>query len=66
MLSDTTSKIQAPQVATKIRDACQEEGLLIGRGGVFGNVLRIQPPLVISQSQMHDVVEIIDLAIGRV
>jgi 4-aminobutyrate aminotransferase / (S)-3-amino-2-methylpropionate transaminase / 5-aminovalerate transaminase len=66
MVSDTQSKTPAAAAATRIRDICLEEGLLIGQGGVFGNVLRIQPPLVISQSQMQDIVKILDLAIGRV
>jgi 4-aminobutyrate aminotransferase / (S)-3-amino-2-methylpropionate transaminase / 5-aminovalerate transaminase len=66
LVSDRESKTPAAAAATQVRDICLAEGLLIGQGGVFGNVLRIQPPLVISQSQMQDVVKILDGAIGRV
>ncbi len=60
------NKTPANTEATKIRDFCLEQGLLIGQGGVFGNVLRIQPPLVISQKQMDGVVKILNEAFGKI
>ncbi len=50
----------------KIRDFCCEMGLLIGLGGVYGNVLRIQPPLVISNDQVKEAVKIISLAFKKI
>ncbi len=61
-----SNKTPANTEATKIRDFCLEHGLLIGQGGVFGNVLRIQPPLVISQKQMDGVVKILSEAFGKI
>jgi 4-aminobutyrate aminotransferase-like enzyme len=43
--------------ADAIRDACLRRGLLIGVGGIYGNVIRFPPPLIISRKQ-------IDRAIG--
>jgi 4-aminobutyrate aminotransferase len=60
------NKTPANTEATKIRDFCLEQGLLIGQGGVFGNVLRIQPPLVISQKQMDGVMKILNEAFGKI
>jgi len=51
---------------SKIRDICLELGVLPGLGGVFGNVLRIQPPLVISKGQLEEVVKILDLAFSKI
>lgn len=59
------NKTPANTETTKIRDFCLEKGLLIGQGGVFGNVLRIQPPLVISQKQMEQVVKILGEAFQK-
>jgi 4-aminobutyrate aminotransferase / (S)-3-amino-2-methylpropionate transaminase / 5-aminovalerate transaminase len=59
------NKTPANTEATKIRDFCLEKGLLIGQGGVFGNVLRIQPPLVISQKQMEQILKTLDEAFQK-
>jgi len=58
-------KTPANSEGNKIRDFCCEMGLLIGLGGVYGNVLRIQPPLVISNDQLEEIVKIFDLAFRR-
>ena len=39
-----------------MRNYCLEHGVLIGVGGNFGNVLRLQPPLVITEQQLEKVV----------
>src|SRR5262249_39275707 len=43
--------------AEALRDSLLKQGCLVGVGGVYGNVLRFQPPLVITKEQ-------IDRAIG--
>ncbi len=58
-------KTPANSEGDKIRDFCCEMGLLIGLGGVYGNVVRIQPPLVISNDQLQEIVRIVDLAFRR-
>jgi 4-aminobutyrate aminotransferase-like enzyme len=49
--------------AVKVRAACRERGLLIGIGGFSGNVLRIQPPLVISEAQLGEAADTLDDAL---
>ena len=66
LVSDRSSKTPASEEAKKLRDYCLSQGLLIGIGGVFNNVLRFQPPLVISQDQMEQAVTILDRALGQV
>jgi 4-aminobutyrate aminotransferase/(S)-3-amino-2-methylpropionate transaminase len=50
------TKTPASAEAAKIRAAMREKGVLIGVGGAFANVLRFQPPLVISDSELEQVV----------
>ena len=38
--------------AEAIRDALLQHGVLVGVGGIYGNVIRFQPPLVITRPQI--------------
>ena len=51
-------KTPASAEAEAIRDACLRKGLLIGVAGVSGNVVRFQPPLVISKPQIDQALNI--------
>jgi 4-aminobutyrate aminotransferase-like enzyme len=52
--------------AEAIRDACFKAGVLIGVGGTNANVLRIQPPLVISREQLDIALDVIEAATAEV
>jgi 4-aminobutyrate aminotransferase-like enzyme len=45
-------KTPATAEAEAIRDALLRERVLVGVGGVYGNVIRFQPPLVITRQQI--------------
>jgi 4-aminobutyrate aminotransferase/(S)-3-amino-2-methylpropionate transaminase len=59
-------KIPANTEGNRTRDFCRENGLLPGLGGVYGNVLRIQPPLIITEDELLEVVKIVDSALTQV
>ena len=46
----------APEVTEKVRAALREKGFLIGAGGTYGNVLRLQPPLIIEAEDLQKAV----------
>jgi len=52
--------------AEAIRDVCRENGLLVGVGGVYGNVVRFQPPLVITRQQLDKAVDVFAGALKEV
>lgn len=56
IVKDKKSKEPAGAEAGKIKAAMREKGVMIGVGGVFGNVLRFQPPLTISHEELEKVV----------
>ena len=60
------SQTPASAEAEAIRESCLRNGLLIGVGGVDGNVLRFQPPLVISKPQIDQALDIISTALEEV
>jgi 4-aminobutyrate aminotransferase len=51
-----TKEPDAPTTG-KVMEAAKEEGLLIGKGGLFGNVLRIAPPLSITVEEAEEGLE---------
>lgn len=44
----------------------KKRGLLVGKGGLYGNVIRIGPPLTVSDTQVKDAVAIIDESLSAV
>jgi 4-aminobutyrate aminotransferase-like enzyme len=62
LVRDRRTKEPATDEAIQVRALCREAGVLIGVGGQFGNVLRIQPPLVITRQELEDAIGVL----GRV
>lgn len=52
--------------AEAVREFCREQGVLVGVGGVYGSVVRVQPPLVITRAQLDRAVEAIAASLERV
>ncbi len=52
--------------AAAIKSRCLEKGVLLGAGGAYGNVLRLQPPLVITQAQLDNVLDAIEQSLREV
>ncbi len=50
----------SPLKAEKIREEAEKRGLLVNVGGMYGNVLRIQPPLSITSDQAARALTILD------
>ncbi len=66
LVTDRETKEPAPDEAKRVQEECRQAGLLIGCGGFYGNVLRFQPPLVITQTQAERALEILDGALTAV
>ena len=56
LVADPATKAYGTECAGFVRQYCLEHNVLIGVGGNFGNVLRLQPPLVITEQQLETVV----------
>jgi 4-aminobutyrate aminotransferase-like enzyme len=54
LVEDRISKKPAPGAVERVLEASKENLLLIGRGGIYGNVLRIAPPLTISGDEVDE------------
>lgn len=66
LVKDRSSKEPANKEAAAVRRLAREAGLLIGVGGQAGNVVRLQPPLVIDDAVLDRSLDIIDEALSVV
>ena len=46
LVKDPKTKEYAPGETTRLLEEMRKRKVLIGKGGRFGNVIRIQPPLI--------------------
>lgn len=58
-------KEPAPDFVLDIFEMTKETGLLIGRGGLYGNVIRITPPLTIEKGEIDRAIAILDRAFEK-
>jgi 4-aminobutyrate aminotransferase/(S)-3-amino-2-methylpropionate transaminase len=65
LVTDRKTKAPAKAEAAAIRKFCRENGVLVGVGGQLANVIRIQPPLMISDEHLDRTLEVLDTALGR-
>ena len=66
LVHDRTTKEPAPDLVLRIQDEAKRRGLIIGRGGLHANTLRICPPLIVSRSDVDTAIEVLDAAFGTV
>ncbi len=50
----------SPTRTTRLLERARDRGLLVGKGGLYGNVARIAPPLNISRGEVEEALEILD------
>jgi len=65
LVKDKKTKEPAADLTRKLIDLAAELGLLIGSVGVFGNVIRVAPPLVISEDEANESLDIFERALSR-
>ena len=53
-------KVPAGDLVDRIFEQSRSKSLLIGRGGLYGNVIRISPPLVVKSDEVDEALEILD------
>jgi 4-aminobutyrate aminotransferase-like enzyme len=54
----------SPEITKKFVMAAAQRGMLLGKVGIFGNVVRIAPPLIISREEIDIALEIFDEALA--
>jgi 4-aminobutyrate aminotransferase-like enzyme len=65
-VEDRTTKAPAPKAVLRVFEETKKRGVLIGKGGLFGNVIRIGPPLIASESDIDELAGALDAAFATV
>ncbi|WP_242605262.1 aspartate aminotransferase family protein [Fluoribacter gormanii] len=65
LVKDPQTKEPASDEALRLMDLCKDKGLLVGKGGQFGNVFRIAPPLTINREQVNFILETLDQSLSE-
>ena len=60
LVQDRVSKAPATAEALRLMEAARDHRILVGRGGIDGNVIRISPPLNISPSDVDNFIQALD------
>ncbi|HIN70824.1 MAG TPA: aspartate aminotransferase family protein [Acidobacteria bacterium] len=66
LVNDPESKEPAPLAMNALLEATRERGLLIGKGGLSGNTVRLSPPLNINKADVDTAIDILDRSLSDV
>lgn len=64
LVKDPQTKEPAPAQANQLLEALRERGVLVGKGGRFNNVMRIQPPLIFSGDDCAEFLRAFEESLG--
>jgi alanine-glyoxylate transaminase/(R)-3-amino-2-methylpropionate-pyruvate transaminase len=60
LVRDRATKEPASAETADVLERCKDRGLLVGKGGLFGNVLRIKPPMCLTTDDADFLVDCLD------
>jgi len=64
LVKDRKTKEPAKEECAKVFETCKDLGLLIGKGGLWGNTLRIKPPMTFSTTDADFMLAVLDEALA--
>jgi alanine-glyoxylate transaminase/(R)-3-amino-2-methylpropionate-pyruvate transaminase len=65
LVRDRKTKEPATHECAQVHERVKDMGLLVGKGGLCGNTLRIKPPMCITKADVDFMVEALDVAFGE-
>jgi 4-aminobutyrate aminotransferase/(S)-3-amino-2-methylpropionate transaminase len=64
LVKDRTTKEPAPELATRVIEESLQRGLLLLKAGLYGNCVRVLTPLVISDDELIEALDVWEEALG--
>jgi len=66
LVEDPSTREPSAAKAVAVMEEGRKERLLLGKGGLYGNVLRIAPPMLIGEDELDDGLQRLERAMARV
>src|ERR1700733_7266194 len=66
LVTDRERQEAAPEATAQLLERTREHGLLIGKGGLYGNVIRLSPMLNIGKADVDEAARILDTSLGQI
>jgi 4-aminobutyrate aminotransferase-like enzyme len=63
LVEDRETKAPAAAAALALMEAARKNGLLVGKGGLWGNCIRISPPMNISRADVDEFARLLDASL---
>jgi len=65
LVRDRKTKEPALEETKRLMDLTRHNGLIIGKGGLYGNVLRVSPALTCARSDVDNAVDLLDRSLSQ-
>ena len=66
LVKDRASKEPAKAECAQVVEKCRDLGLLLGKGGLWGQTIRFAPPMCITQADADFVIDVLDSAVDGI
>jgi 4-aminobutyrate aminotransferase-like enzyme len=66
LVEDRKTREPSPKKTSALLEACKRHGLLVGKGGLWGNVLRIAPSMLVSKDEIDEGARRLERALAEV
>jgi 4-aminobutyrate aminotransferase-like enzyme len=66
LVEDRRSKAPATAATLRMLEAARENRIMIGRGGLYGNCIRLSPPMNISRTDVDEFITRLDACFTKV
>ena len=65
LVKDRKTKEHDPEMTSRVMERARSNGLLVGKGGIAANVIRLTPPLNINKGDVDQAIGILDKSLGE-
>lgn len=64
-VTDRGTKEPNKGACLRVFERCRELGALVGKGGLYGNIIRITPPMCVNEADIDFLLEVLDVALSE-